>query len=275
MSDTNPLNNSTIKVQTYGNSSSGTKIVTTSGGSMDKNAFLKILSAELANLDPTQNQDSTAYVTQMAQFSQVEQMSNLSDTMTKSSYNDLLGKGVVLTDTDANGNNYSGTVKIVTTDTSGKTMLGVQVEENGTFVEKNFSADDITAVSDSSDSTNNAISSTALNTDFLTASALKGKNAVVSTTDSSGNSQQVSGTVESVYMDSGKVMIRITKEDGTTAEYPYSSIVQAGDLNSSTTTSSGTTPSTSAATTGSTSTSTSTTTNTVSTSTGTNSTTTV
>lgn len=55
--------------------SRGTKI-TTSDQSFDKNSFLKILSAQLSNLDPSSNQDSTAYVTQMAQFASMEQMQN-------------------------------------------------------------------------------------------------------------------------------------------------------------------------------------------------------
>ena len=31
-------------------------------------------------------------------------------------------------------------------------------------------------------------------------------------------------------------MIKVTTEDGTTKEYPYSSVIQAGDLSSTTTT---------------------------------------
>ena len=84
-SSANSLNNTTVNVATSGTTTKGTKIVTSTGGSMDKTAFLKILASELSNLDPTQNQDSSAYVTQMAQFASVEQMSNLNETMTKSS----------------------------------------------------------------------------------------------------------------------------------------------------------------------------------------------
>jgi len=51
----------------------GTTIVK-AGDTLDKNAFLKILAAELTNQDPTNAADSTQYVSQMAQFSSLEQI---------------------------------------------------------------------------------------------------------------------------------------------------------------------------------------------------------
>lgn len=234
-SSTNALNNSTVSISTTGITSNGTKIVKSTGGSMDKTAFLKILASELSNLDPTQDQDSSAYVTQMAQFASIEQMSNLNSTMTKSSYEQLVGKGVTMTDTDASGNAYTGVVKGATTDSSGTTYLNVLVTENGSNVNKTFAASDISSVIDSSETANSAASSTALNTDFLAASALKGQDVVVSTTDSDNKKVEVSGTIKRVYIDNGVVKIGVTAEDGTTKEYPYSSVLQAGDLESSTT----------------------------------------
>jgi flagellar basal-body rod modification protein FlgD len=46
---------------------------TSSVGDMDYNAFLKLLIAQLKNQDPTKPMDSTAFVAQLATFSQVEQ----------------------------------------------------------------------------------------------------------------------------------------------------------------------------------------------------------
>ena len=88
----------------------GTSIVK-AGSDMDKNAFLTILAAELSNMDPTGDNDSTQYVTQMAQFASMEQMTNLNNTMTSFSYNSLVGKGVTLKTTDSEGVNYTGVEK--------------------------------------------------------------------------------------------------------------------------------------------------------------------
>lgn len=46
---------------------------TSSVGSLDYNAFLRLLIAQLKNQDPTQPMDSTQFVSQLATFSQVEQ----------------------------------------------------------------------------------------------------------------------------------------------------------------------------------------------------------
>lgn len=230
-SSTSSLASSITSISNTGTTDRGTQIVTTSGGSMDKTAFLKILAAELSNLDPTQDQDSTAYVTQMAQFAGIEQMNNLNSTMTKSSYESLVGKGVVMTDTDSNGIGYTGIIKGVTTDSNGTTYLTVLVSEDGSNVYKTFKASNIESIIDTNETTSSAITSTALNTDFLTASALKDKDVVLSTTDDDGKAVKVTGTINSVFIDNGVVKIRVTTDDGTIKEYPYSLITQAGDLN--------------------------------------------
>jgi len=231
----NVFNDSKVSTSTTGTTNSGNKIQTAAGGSMDKTAFLKILSAEMANLDPTQNTDSTAYVTQMAQFAQVEQMTNLNDTMMKSSYEQLVGKGVTMTDTDTSGNPITGIVKAVATDSSGTTYLGISV--NGSNATTSYKASDVASVIDSSEDTTKATAITALNTSFSAASLLKGSNVVVSTADTKDANKtiKVSGTVKSVYIDNGVVMMKVTTEDGTTEEYPYSSVTSTSDASSTTT----------------------------------------
>lgn len=47
-------------------------------GALDKDTFLKLLVAQLQHQDPTQPTDSAQFMGQMAQFSTVEQLTNLS-----------------------------------------------------------------------------------------------------------------------------------------------------------------------------------------------------
>jgi flagellar basal-body rod modification protein FlgD len=50
---------------------------------LGKNEFLKILTVQLANQDPTKPMDSHAFVAQLAQFSALEQQQNTNDTLTQ------------------------------------------------------------------------------------------------------------------------------------------------------------------------------------------------
>lgn len=50
---------------------------------LGKSDFLKLLTTQLQHQDPTQPMDNTAFVAQLAQFSSLEQMSNVNDTLTK------------------------------------------------------------------------------------------------------------------------------------------------------------------------------------------------
>ena len=55
----------------------------TGSNALGKNEFLKILTAQLANQDPTAPMDSNAFVAQLAQFSALEQQQNTNDTLTQ------------------------------------------------------------------------------------------------------------------------------------------------------------------------------------------------
>ncbi|MEG1256020.1 flagellar hook capping FlgD N-terminal domain-containing protein [Clostridium sp.] len=90
----------------------GTPIVKP-GSDLDKNAFFKILAAELSNQDPTKEQDTTAYISQLAQFTSLEQMSALNTTMTLSAAQNLTGKFVALDVLDSNGMPQCGVVRAV------------------------------------------------------------------------------------------------------------------------------------------------------------------
>ena len=88
------------------------------GSSLDKDAFLKILVGELQNMDPmsSSNQDPTQSVTQMTQYSILEQLTNLSSSASstlsaqkQTQSIELLGKTVDYTATD--GTDAQGVVQ--------------------------------------------------------------------------------------------------------------------------------------------------------------------
>jgi len=61
---------------------------------LDKDAFLQLLVAQMKNQDPLEPQDNTQMVQQMASFTQVEELQNMSSTMTQKQGFDLIGKMV-------------------------------------------------------------------------------------------------------------------------------------------------------------------------------------
>lgn len=63
-------------------STSSTSTSKTATKDLDKNAFLNLLVAQLKNQDPTQSQDTNQMVQQMTSFSSLEQMQNMSATLT-------------------------------------------------------------------------------------------------------------------------------------------------------------------------------------------------
>lgn len=124
--------------------SNGTPVTKASQQGIDKNSFLRILTAELSNQDPLSgsNQDSTQYVSQLAQFTSLEQMANLNSTLTLNSASNLLGKTVMFNETDSMNNNYIGQVKSITKQGDVITLT-VDTSDNGKAVTKDFDYGDI------------------------------------------------------------------------------------------------------------------------------------
>ena len=209
----------------------GTKIVEYGDTGMNKDAFLKLLVAQMTNMDPTQDQDSTAYVTQMAQFATIEQMNNLNTTMTDFSVRNLLGKHVIVNQYDAKGNAIEGTVIGVQTK-SGKQYLSI-LDTNGEL-QNNIESSKVAGVIENASDNTSAIS--ALNTQFIAASALKGQRVVIVDEDDDGKTIVIKGKVEGAYIDGGDVKLKINKfddklnETDETVTYSYLDIYKAGDL---------------------------------------------
>lgn len=204
----------------------GTKIMKP-GQDMDKNAFLKILSAELSNMDPMGDNDSTKYVTQMAQFSSMEQMNNLNTTMTNYTAHDLAGKGVTMKAVDNEGKPYTGVVRAVTT-TAGKTTISVEVNVNGKNEIKPFDIADVVTVLDVQDYTLPPITNMNGNMSFLVATSFIGKNVELSEKDEAENN--LKGTVLGVAKDAGVIKVRI-KLEGTDEikEFTYDKVIKVSE----------------------------------------------
>ena len=183
----------------------GTKIMKP-GEDMDKNAFLKILSAELSNMDPMGNNDSTQYITQMAQFASMEQMSNLNSTMSSYASHSLVGKGVTMKSVDSEGKPYTGVVKAVTIQ-KGKTTLSVEVNENGKNSFKDFSLDDVITVLDVPDYSIPPLNNMNGNMSFLLASSFIGKHIELNEQDD--NKKNIEGEVLSVIKENGSIKVKV------------------------------------------------------------------
>ncbi|MBZ9688076.1 flagellar biosynthesis protein FlgD [Clostridium estertheticum] len=185
----------------------GTRIVK-KGEEMDKNSFLRILSAELSNQDPTTAKDGTAFVAQMAQFASLEQMTNLNSTVSFSTASSLVGKTVALNSFDAKGMQYGGTVRAVYKQ-SGTTKLSVQLIDGSI---KDFPADSLSDILDIPDYRLDYING---NTSFSSAVSLMGKQveALVPEGTDGKDSKKYTGTVKSVFRDANGVNLTIAWQD--------------------------------------------------------------
>lgn len=208
-----------------GATSRGTPIIQQGSNTLDQNAFLKILSAELSNQDPTSPSDPTQSVTQMAQFTSLEQMTNLNTTTTMASANALIGKAVTLNQTDEYGNQYAGIVSSVS-NIGGNIKLNVDVTQNGTTTTQQFDYSDVADVYNMPDSTLTSVNENML---LLTASSLIGKNAEFSKKDANGNDYV--GTVKGVSIDSNNNLNITVQPDGSTStvDIPYNNLIKVNE----------------------------------------------
>ena len=114
---------------TTGNTGLGT--TQTSSGTdplLDKNAFLNLMMVQLQNQDPLDpSQDPSQYMSQLAQLTSVEQMTNVAQSTSQAAQEQnantalqLLGHTV--TYLDSNGNSVSGTVQKVDFTSSGPSL---------------------------------------------------------------------------------------------------------------------------------------------------------
>lgn len=136
-----PVENGEIVTSTSQSSLSGTG--STSNDSMDKEAFLQLLVAQMKYQDPLEPTSNTEYIAQYAQFSQVEQMQNMSASMDLQRASSLVGQEVYIKTTGSSGitNYVQGKVDYVVYE-NGNAYLAIN--------EKLYSLDDLDTVVDSS-----------------------------------------------------------------------------------------------------------------------------
>ena len=99
------------------------------GGNLGKDDFLKLLTTQLQNQDPMNPTDDTAFIGQMAQFSALEQTTNMAKALDKYGTSQQAAQSIGLIGhdiegEDADGHAVSGTVDGVTI-AKGGTVLSV------------------------------------------------------------------------------------------------------------------------------------------------------
>jgi flagellar basal-body rod modification protein FlgD len=109
------------------NGTSGTTVDKKSNSALDKDTFLKILVAQLKMQDPTKPTDSSQFMAQMAQFSTVEQLTNMAKTSTDAASAAKVDQSVGLlgrtaTYAGADGLPITGVVQHVDITTAGPTL---------------------------------------------------------------------------------------------------------------------------------------------------------
>lgn len=206
--------------------SRGTRVLK-AGEDMDKNAFLKILSAELSNLDPTANNDSTQYVTQMAQFTSMEQMTNLNNTMSNSAAYSLVGKGVTVNAYNSKGAPYTGVVQGVS-GTNGNYTVSLEVNEDGVNKYMDFPLSSVMTVLGVPDYTVPPLNNMNGNIAMMVSSSYIGKYVELAEKNDAGNNY--TGQVIGVSKNNGEVYVKV-KVDGTgeIKEFTYDKISKVAE----------------------------------------------
>lgn len=211
-----------------GKTDRGTSIVE-AGGSVDKNAFLQILVAELSNLDPTADTDSTQYISQLAQFSTMEQMSNLNTTMSNSAAYNLVGKGVTVNVLDNKGVPYTGIVRGVSGNSGTSYTVSIEVYEDNQTKYIDVPMNSIQTVLDVGDSSLSALNNMNTNIAMMTASSYIGKYVELTESKENGNNEKVTGQVMSVSRENGAINIKVKLLDGEVKTYDYSLVEKVQD----------------------------------------------
>ena len=127
---TNLANITTTPTTTTTSTSTAAAVTTATNDTLGKDAFLKLLIAELSNQDPLNPMEDREFVSQMATFSSLEQMQNMNKTLegmaeaNKFSAVQYIGKAVAFTKGEGEeAQQVAAVVNNIWFDKNGKTVL--------------------------------------------------------------------------------------------------------------------------------------------------------
>ncbi len=174
---------------------------------LDKDAFLNLLVTQMRNQNPLEPMDNTEFISQMAQFSSLEQSQNTNKTIkTDSAYN-LVGKLVKATVTNTDTNKTEEVVGEVSMARVADDKIYVKVGDTEVLFED---------VSEVTDLVNPNEQMLAMNQNLRMSSAfsLIGKEIKAKVPDSTGKVfEEVAGLVESIRSDKGSIYAQVNGKE--------------------------------------------------------------
>ncbi len=161
----------------------------TAASSLGKNDFLKILVAQLANQDPMAPASDTEFISQLAQFSALEQMQTLNSAQASSQAYSLIGKYVCVSEPTDSGESkeiYGRVDGVLKQDGTDYLIVGGEM----------YSLDSLAGVLDSMDSAD-------AEGNILGSAQLIGKTVSAVITDETGHAQTITGEVSKILIKDG------------------------------------------------------------------------
>lgn len=173
----------------------------TSKSALDKDDFLNLLVAQMKYQDPLEPMSNTESIAQLAQFSALEQMTNIANAQNQSSAYSLVGKYVV-------GNKYNDSSGVQ--ETYGGVVTAVKQSGSEMFLcigDVEIPLSGVQTVTDPNSDSLGTINSNIATSQSL---ALIGKNVQAVITDAEGNlTQFVEGTVDYVKIANGRTILMV------------------------------------------------------------------
>lgn len=100
---------------------------------LDQNAFLQLMMIQLKNQDPTSPMDTSQFLSQQAQFTQISELQKLNSNLTSSTIvsqaSSMVGREAVFEDLSVSEGHVSGVIDCASFDSSGNVTLVVNGKE--------------------------------------------------------------------------------------------------------------------------------------------------